>query len=100
MVKNAVSPLDLNDPSVRATSIRQDNTYGEEFTIKENAVYGRRVRRWITLQSATGTLNPRFAERERGNAFSQRRCQSRVGIAEGPICVRLAKTIQNKISAS
>jgi transposase len=103
MGRATASPLDLNDPKVRATIIRQYNTYGEEFTIKEYGVGGRRVRRWKELERATGALEPLFAARGTKSKLTAKDiAKLESELLKDPFATNadLAKIIKNKISPS
>jgi hypothetical protein len=58
-VERALPFMNLRDPEVRATIVRQYNKYGEEFVNKEYGVDRQRVGRWKKLFTNFGSYCPR-----------------------------------------
>jgi hypothetical protein len=58
--KTLTAPMNLSDPGVRATIIKQYDKYGERFTIEEYGVNRERVRAWKELFTEFGSFDPRF----------------------------------------
>lgn len=102
MANPAAADLDLNDPGVRNTIIRQYERYGENFTISEYGVNRQRIERWRNLVDETGSLVPLFDLRgAKSKLLPQEIKRIEAGLIKDPYATNadLAALIGNKISA-
>lgn len=98
---DAVALMNLKDPGVRATIVKQYDTFGEEFTIKEYGVNRERVRRWKELYTTYGTFAARSALSGKKSLLSPkeiRKLESELIANPAASNPELASKIKNKIS--
>lgn len=58
----ALPSMNLRDPDVRATVVKQYDSYGEQFIIREYGVNRERVRQWKELFAKFGSFAPRSGQ--------------------------------------
>ena len=93
--------MDLADPGVRATIVRQYDSFGEKFTLREFAVNRERVRRWKELFTQFGSYSPRFDQSETKSLLSPRdirKIEAELIANPSATNAELASKIKNKVS--
>jgi transposase len=103
MEESADLSLNTYDPSLRATIIRQYDTHGKKFVLKEYGVTDRTIRNWKRLKTTTGTLEPGFAACGRHSTLAPGDMKKiEKELIKNPFATNteLAAKIKNKISPS
>src|SRR5215211_2070102 len=93
--------MDLRDPEVRATIIKQYESYGEKFTIREYGVNRERVRQWKELFTQFGSYAPRSSQSGKKSLLLSRDISKiEAELIADPYATNteLASKIKNKVS--
>lgn len=93
--------MDVRDPDVRATIIKQYESYGEKFTIREYGVNRERVRQWKELFTQFGSYAPRSSQSGKKSLLLSRDISKiEAELIADPYATNteLASKIKNKVS--
>ncbi len=97
----ALALMDVRDPDVRATIIKQYESYGEKFTIREYGVNRERVRQWKELFTQFGSYAPRSSQSGKKSLLLSRDISKiEAELIADPYATNteLASKIKNKVS--
>ncbi len=93
--------MNLRDPDVRATVVKQYDSYGEQFIIREYGVNRERVRQWKELFTNFGSFAPRSGQSGTMSFLSSkdiRKIEAELIANPYATNAELAAKIKNKVS--